>query len=80
MLGFFLGRALLPQILFFILLGAGWYLGRLWGRRIQAFLAAWLLGVLAAVVFPLTAPLLTGYVAMLDVVLILVIFRADIRI
>jgi hypothetical protein len=77
---FFLGPGLLPQILFCILLAAGWYLGRLGGRQILTFLAVWLAGVLAAGLFPLMSPLFTAYVALIDVVLILVIFKGDIKI
>ena len=80
MLGFYLGKALLPQVLFFILLAAGGYLGRLARRTILTFLAAWLAALLVAWLVPLMAPLFTAYVALVDVVLILVIFKSDIRI
>lgn len=80
MTAFFLGRVLLPQALFFILLAVGWYMGRLWGRRIVGFLAAWLAGNVAAHLFPVVGPLFTAYVALLDVALILVVFKGDIKI
>jgi hypothetical protein len=79
-LAFFAGRALLPQILFFVLMAAGWYLGRLRSPQLVTFLVVWLAGLLAAGLLPLMAPLFTAYVALVDVVLILVIFRGDIRI
>lgn len=80
MAGFFIGRTLLPQALFFILLAVGWYMGRLWGRRIAGFLVAWLAGNVAAHLFPAAGPLFTAYVALLDVALILIVFRGDIKI
>ena len=80
MLAFFAGRALLPQILFFVLMVAGWYLGRLRSPQIVTLLAVWLAGLLAAGLLALEPPLFTAYVALVDVVLILVIFRGDVRI
>ena len=80
MLAFFAGRALLPQILFLVLMVAGWYLGRLRSPQIVTLLVVWLAGLLAAGLLPLEPSLFTAYVALVDVVLILVIFRGDIRI
>jgi hypothetical protein len=76
----FVARVLLAHALFFILLAVGWRRGQLWGRGILMFLAAWLAGIVAATMLPGGALLFTAYVAIMDVVLILIIFKGDIRI
>ena len=79
-LAFFAGRALVPQVLFVILLAAGWYLGRLWGRRIVTFVALWLAGAVTVSLFPQIAPAFTAWIALLDIALVLIVFKGDVRI
>jgi hypothetical protein len=62
---------------FWVLLVAGWMLGELQVRGIVVFVLLWLAGLAAASAlhFPL---LFTPYVAVLDIVLVLAIFKGDI--
>jgi hypothetical protein len=63
---------------FWVLLGAGWLLGELHVRRTAVFLSLWLAGYAASRAM-LPEALFTPYVAMLDIALVLLIFKGDIR-
>ena len=77
--GFF-NRALLPHVAFFVLLAAGWWLQELSLRRIGMFLVIWLVASAAVPMLPYGGLWMTALVSVLDVMLILMIFRRDIRI
>jgi len=76
----FLNRALLPHVAFFVLLGAGWWLQELSMRRVGLFFATWLLAILAVPLLAYGSLWMTALVSMMDVVLILMIFKRDINI
>ena len=62
---------------FWILLGAGWWLGELHVKGIAIAVLLWLAG-LAACSFIVPAMLFMPYVAMLDIALVLIIFKGDV--
>jgi hypothetical protein len=63
---------------FWILLGLGWWLGELHVKGITIAVLLWLAG-LAACSLIVPAGLFMPYVAMLDIALVLIIFKGDIR-
>lgn len=63
---------------FWILLGAGWLLGELQVKGITIAVLLWLAGFAACRHF-VPAVLFTPYVAILDVALVLIVFKGDIR-
>ena len=76
----FFSRTFLPHAVFFVVLAAGWWLGELSGRQIALFLGLWLLALAVATVLPGGALWMTASVALLDIVLVLMVFKGDIRI
>ena len=76
----FFSRAFLPHAVFFVVLAAGWWLSELSGRQIALFLGLWLVALTVAAVVPGGALWMTASVAVLDIVLILMVFKGDIRI
>jgi hypothetical protein len=73
-------RAFLPHAVFFVLLLVGLWHGELRLRSAAIFFALWLAAVLAA---PLVTPgtfWMTAFVALMDVVLILMVVKRDVRI
>jgi hypothetical protein len=70
---------LLPitHILFFVLLGAGWYLGRLTGRWLLIIGLLWTGGLLLRSM-PVGPPLFNAVVAVLDIVLVLRVVGRDV--
>jgi hypothetical protein len=76
----FVNRAFLPHAVFFVVLAVGWWLGELSSRRVGLFLALYVAAIAAS---PLVAGgvfWLTAFVALIDVVLILLVVKSDIRI
>lgn len=63
---------------FWILLGAGWVLGELHVKGSAVFVLLWLAGF-AGASFVLHGTLFTPYVAVLDIGLVFVIFKGDVR-
>lgn len=76
----FLNRALLPHVVFFALLVAGWWLGELSNRRIGTFFGIWLAVILVTAWLPYGGLWMTAIIAIMDIVLILMIFKRDIPI
>jgi hypothetical protein len=76
----FFSRTLFVHLLFFALLGAGWWLGELHARRIGVLVTCWLAAVVLLPLLPSGILWLTGAIAMLDVVLILMVFKRDLHI
>ena len=63
---------------FWILLGAGWVSGELRVKGTALFLLLWLAGFVGSG-FVLQGTLFTPYVALLDIALVFVIFKGDVR-
>lgn len=65
---------------FWFLLAYGWAWGELTPRRISLFAVVWLLGWLGFPLLTYGDALFTAFVALLDVVLVLMIFKGDVKI
>ena len=76
----FFSRMLLPHAIFFAMLAAGYWLGELTVRRIAWFFGIWLAAVLILPLAPYGILWATAVVAVMDIVLILMIFKRDIRV
>lgn len=74
------GSALLAHVAFWVILAFGLVSGELWPRRAGLFVLAWILG---AFVLPYAVPVaalaVTPYVALLDIILVLAVFKGDVR-
>jgi hypothetical protein len=73
-------RALLPHVVFFVLLIAGVWLGELSFRRAGIFLALWVAAVIAAQYIIAGTLWMTAFIALMDVVLLLMVVKGDVRI
>jgi hypothetical protein len=62
---------------FWILLGAGWFLGELHLRSIAIFVVLWVAGLFLLRL--VNGALFLPFVALLDIVLVLVVFKGDVR-
>lgn len=62
---------------FWVLLAAGWFLGELHVKGIVIFVTLWVLGLLAAPLL-LNGTLFLPYVAVLDIALVLAVFKGDV--
>ena len=76
----FFNRALLPHVVFWAVLVAGWYMAELSNRQIGICLAVWFVAIIVVPMWPYGAYWMTAIVAIMDVVLILKVFKGDIRI
>ena len=65
---------------FWSLLGRGWFTGQLGGRSIAAFLGLWAAAFAALPYVPYGRNLFAPAVALLDIALVLTIFKGDVRI
>jgi hypothetical protein len=71
---------LTAHVIFLVLLVAGWYFDKLYGRRLAIWTVLWTAGYIAAGFFA-QGPLLFGaYVAILDIILVMKVFGRDITI
>ena len=70
--------SLFAHVTFWVLLAYGWFSRELSDRSIAIFLALWAAG-LCAVAFLGYPPLFTSILALLDIVLVLMLFQGDIR-
>lgn len=74
------GSSLVAHVAFWVILAVGLALGELWPRRAGLFALAWFAGAFAIPYFvPPAGLLVTTYVAILDIILVLVVFRGDVR-
>ena len=71
--------AWIAHLAFWVLLVFGWMWDDLGGRGIAAFVLLWLAGFWGLRYFPLGPDMFFSYVALLDVVLVFLIFKGDIR-
>ena len=63
---------------FWVLLVLGWMFGELHAKAIAIFILLWLTGVVVSR-FVLSGAPFTSYVAVLDVALVLAVFKGDVR-
>ena len=80
MIGIFVGRFLIAHGIFFALLVAGWYMGAFGGRRILTLVAVWICGAAMVAYAAGLAMYFVAGIALLDIVLVLVIFKGDVNI
>lgn len=72
--------ALFAHIAFWFLLPYGWLQQEITGRSVVAFLALWLAGLYGLPYFSSHGSMLfPSYVAVLDIVLVFLIFKGDVR-
>lgn len=71
--------ALIAHVAFWILLGYGWLWQDVRGPGVVVFLALWASGLWGLPFFPYGAALFSSYVAVLDIVLVFLIFKGDVR-
>jgi hypothetical protein len=71
--------ALIAHVAFWTLLIFGWALGELNLKRVAIFLLAWLLAFIGLPKLPHGGALVPSFVAVLDVTLVLLIFKGDVR-
>lgn len=71
--------ALIAHVSFWVLLGYGWYWEELGWRGILAFLALWIAGWFGLGFVPNGPGVFFSWVALLDVALVFIIFKGDVR-
>jgi hypothetical protein len=71
--------AWIAHVTFWLLLVYGWFWDELGWRGILTFLALWLSGLVGLQFAPLGTALFPSFVAILDVVLVFLIFKGDLR-
>lgn len=76
----FYARNLITHIVFFALLGGGWWMGRLSSWTVAILLILWVVGMLASASWPGGSYFFLAAVAIVDVILILRVVGHDIRI
>ena len=76
----FFNRALLPHVVFWAVLAAGWYMAELSYRQIGIALGLWIAAITLVPMAPYGGLWMTAIVALMDVVLILKVFKGDIRV
>jgi hypothetical protein len=76
----FFNRALLPHVVFWVLLGAGWWMAELSYRQMAIAIALWVVAILFVSTLPFGGYWMTAMVAIIDIALILKVFKGDIRV
>jgi hypothetical protein len=71
--------AWVAHLAFWVLLLYGWAWDELGPRGVIVFLVLWMLGFYGLPVFPLGAAMFSSFVAVMDVALVLLIFKGDVR-
>jgi hypothetical protein len=71
--------ALIAHAAFWVLLAYGWWMDELGARGIALSVGAWVAGYFGVTMIPQGADMFFSYVALLDVVLVFVIFKGDVR-
>ena len=71
--------ALFAHVAFWVLLVYGWFWDELGLRGIAVFLLAWLAGFFGLPFVPYASGMFASFVAVLDVILVFVIFKGDVR-
>jgi hypothetical protein len=71
--------AWIAHVGFWVLLAYGWAWDEIGPRGLTAFLVLWIAGYFGLPYVPLGAAMFFSYVALLDVVLVFMIFKGDVR-
>ena len=71
--------AVVAHIVFWLLLPVGWFFDEVSGRTVVVFLALWAAGLLGLPYLPNGSALFTTYIAVLDIALVFMIFKGDLR-
>jgi hypothetical protein len=71
--------ALIAHVGFWVLLAYGWFWEEVGPRAIAVFLLLWLGGMFALRMIAQGEAIFSSYVALLDVALVLMIFKGDVR-
>ena len=71
--------ALIAHVAFWVLLAYGWFWEELGPKGIVAFVALWVGGKYALALIPQGPDMFFSWVALLDVALVFIIFKGDIR-
>jgi hypothetical protein len=71
--------ALIAHAAFWVLLVYGWFWGDLGPRGIAVFVLLWLAGRLGLPMLPYGAAMFPSWVAVLDIALVFLIFKGDVR-
>lgn len=71
--------ALIAHVGFWVLLAYGWFWEELGPRGIAVFLLLWVGGMLGVRLTPLGHAIFPSFVALLDVALVFIIFKGDVR-
>jgi hypothetical protein len=64
---------------FWALLGVGWMAGELDARRMALFIGLWVAGRVVSGYFQYGGPLFAPYLAVLDIALVFLIFKGDVK-
>lgn len=71
--------ALIAHVAFWVLLACGWFWDELTTRRIVVFLLLWIGGWFALRFVPYGPDMFFSWVALLDIALVFIIFKGDVR-
>ena len=71
--------ALIAHVSFWVLLPYGWFFEEIGPRGLIVFLALWLAGYFGLPLIPFAALVFPSWVAVLDIALVFIIFKEDIR-
>jgi hypothetical protein len=69
----------IAHIAFWVLLAYGWLWDELDARAVAGFLLLWLVGLFGLPYLPYGGSLFSPFVAVLDVALVFIIFKGDVR-
>jgi hypothetical protein len=71
--------ALIAHFTFWVLLLYGWFCDEITYRGVGVFLAMWVAGLFGLPFLPYGAAAFSSYVAVLDIILVFLIFKGDVR-
>jgi len=71
--------ALIAHVSFWVLLPYGWFFEEISPRGLVVFLTLWLAGYFGLPLIPFAALVFPSWVAILDIALVLFIFKGDVR-
>ena len=71
--------ALIAHVGFWVLLAYGWFWDEIGARGIAVFLLLWVGGMFGIRLTPLGDAIFPSFVALLDVALVFIIFKGDVR-
>ena len=71
---------MIAHFAFWILLVWGWWFGDLSGKRVGIFVGVWIAGAVGLGYVPMGGLFFVGWVAILDVVLVFLVAKGDIKI